>query len=61
MITRAEYEQKIKEHIDNNMPKILSDKWRSKYHIMAPIGWINDPTDFVNLMMNIMSFINIHL
>ena len=43
MITRAEYEQKIKEHIDNNMPKILSDKWRSKYHIMAPIGWINDP------------------
>ena len=43
MITRAEYEQKIKEHIDNNMPKIFSDKWRSKYHIMAPIGWINDP------------------
>ena len=39
MITRAEYEQKIKKHIDNNMPKILSDKWRSKYHIMAPIGW----------------------
>ena len=43
MITRAEYEQKIKKHINSNMSKVLSDKWRSKYHIMAPIGWINDP------------------
>ena len=42
MITRAEYEQNQK-HINSNMSKVLSDKWRSKYHIMAPIGWINDP------------------
>ena len=23
--------------------KVINDKWRNKYHLMAPIGWINDP------------------
>lgn len=33
----------IKECMDKNLELVNSDKWRNKYHIMPPIGWINDP------------------
>ena len=29
--------------MNKNLDAVNSDKWRNKYHIMAPIGWINDP------------------
>ncbi len=40
---REEYINKINAHIAENMEKVKNDKWRGNYHIMAPIGWINDP------------------
>ncbi|ATD55531.1 glycoside hydrolase family 32 protein [Clostridium chauvoei] len=35
----AEVETYKNKHIN----AVKNDKWRNKYHIMAPIGWINDP------------------
>ena len=29
--------------MNKNLDAVNNDKWRNKYHIMAPIGWINDP------------------
>ena len=40
---REEYIKKINTHLAENMEKVKNDQWRAKYHLMAPIGWINDP------------------
>lgn len=28
---------------EKHLDVVNNDKWRNKYHLMAPIGWINDP------------------
>lgn len=33
----------IKEFEEDNICKVNNDPWRLNYHIMAPVGWINDP------------------
>lgn len=40
---KEKFDVQIKECMDKNLKLVSSDKWRNKYHIMAPIGWINDP------------------
>ena len=40
---KEKFDVQIKECMDKNLELVNSDKWRNKYHIMAPIGWINDP------------------
>ena len=40
---RKEFDKQIKDCMDRNLEAVKNDKWRNKYHIMAPIGWINDP------------------
>lgn len=40
---KQKFDNLIKECKEHNIDKVNSDKWRNKYHIMAPIGWINDP------------------
>lgn len=42
-MNREELIQMIKECKERNIGVVNKDKWRNKYHIMAPIGWINDP------------------
>jgi beta-fructofuranosidase len=42
-MNREELIQSIKECKERNIGIVNKDKWRNKYHIMAPIGWINDP------------------
>lgn len=42
-MNREELIQMIKECKERNIGIVNKDKWRNKYHIMAPIGWINDP------------------
>lgn len=42
-MVKEKFDTRIKECIDKNLKLVNSDKWRNKYHIMAPIGWINDP------------------
>lgn len=42
-MNRDELIRKIKEHRERNIDIVNKDKWRNSYHIMAPIGWINDP------------------
>lgn len=38
-----DFDNQINECINKNLGVVNNDKWRNKYHIMAPIGWINDP------------------
>ena len=40
---RVDFDKQINECMNKNLDAVNSDKWRNKYHIMAPIGWINDP------------------
>ena len=40
---KEKFDARIKECMDKNLELVNRDKWRNKYHIMAPIGWINDP------------------
>lgn len=40
---KKKFDNLIKECKEKNLDKVNGDKWRNKYHIMAPIGWINDP------------------
>ncbi len=48
------------EQYQSKMAKIAKKSyWKPQYHISAPANWINDPMDFVILMVNIMYFINI--
>lgn len=42
-MNREELIQMIKECKERNIGVVNKDKWRNKYHIMAPMGWINDP------------------
>lgn len=37
---------KANEFIKNNAP-LVNPEYRNKFHLMAPIGWINDPNGFV--------------
>ena len=40
---RAKFDKQIKECMSENLELVNNDKWRNKYHIMPPVGWINDP------------------
>lgn len=40
---KQKFDNLIKECKEQHLDKVTNDKWRNKYHIMAPIGWINDP------------------
>lgn len=40
---KEKFDARIKACMDKNLELVNRDKWRNKYHIMAPIGWINDP------------------
>ena len=40
---RERFLQEINECREKYLETVIADKWRNKYHIMAPIGWINDP------------------
>lgn len=40
---KKELDKQIRECMNINLEAVTNDKWRNKYHIMAPIGWINDP------------------
>lgn len=40
---KIDFDKQINEYINKNLEAVKIDKWRNKYHIMAPIGWINDP------------------
>lgn len=42
-MNKEELIQRIKECRERNIDTVNKDKWRNSYHIMAPIGWINDP------------------
>lgn len=42
-MNREELIQEIKKYREKNIDIVNGDKWRNTYHIMAPIGWINDP------------------
>lgn len=42
-MNREELIQMINGCKERNISVVNKDKWRNKYHIMAPIGWINDP------------------
>ena len=40
---KKQFQEEIKEFKNIHLEKVISDKWRGSYHLMAPIGWINDP------------------
>ena len=40
---KEKFLNEIKECKEKYLDTVKNDKWRNKYHIMAPIGWINDP------------------
>ncbi|MEG1287412.1 MAG: glycoside hydrolase family 32 protein [Clostridium sp.] len=40
---RNKFIEKINNHKKKYIGNVNKDKFRNKYHIMAPIGWINDP------------------
>ena len=43
MMTKEQFIKEIEAHKHEVMNKVTTDAWRNKYHIMAPMGWINDP------------------
>lgn len=59
-MVRSDFDKQIKECMAKHLEQVNNDKWRSKYHIIPPIGWINDPNGYVNLMENITVIINTH-
>ena len=38
----------------------VSDPWRLKYHVMPPVGWLNDPNGLCFFTADITCFSNIH-
>ena len=55
-MSKIDFDKQINECINKNLDVVNSDKWRNKYHIMAPIALM----DYVNLMENIIVIINTH-
>ncbi len=43
MMTKQQFVNQITLEKERKLPHINQDKWRNKFHLMAPIGWINDP------------------
>lgn len=43
MMTKEQFIKQIEAHKQEVINKVSTDAWRNKYHIMAPMGWINDP------------------
>ena len=43
MITKQQFIDQIAAEKANQLPIVNGDEWRNKFHLMAPIGWINDP------------------
>lgn len=43
MMIKEQFIKQIEVHKHEVMDKVTTDAWRNKYHLMAPIGWINDP------------------
>jgi len=40
---KDKFNEEVKEYMKEHLEILNGDKWRNKYHIMPPIGWINDP------------------
>ena len=40
---KSEYIEEINKHKEKYIDIVNRDSFRNKYHLMAPIGWINDP------------------
>ncbi|MGL5381702.1 glycoside hydrolase family 32 protein [Clostridium sp.] len=40
---KKKFKEDINKYKEAYLNKVQNDKWRSEYHLMAPIGWINDP------------------
>lgn len=38
---------KANQIIEENRDKVENDYYRLKYHLMAPVGWLNDPNGFI--------------
>ena len=43
MMTMQQFIDQIEAEKAKQLPIVNEDKWRNKFHLMAPIGWINDP------------------
>ena len=43
MMTKEQFNIQIEAQKVAELKKVTSDHWRNKFHLMAPIGWINDP------------------
>lgn len=43
MMTKQQFIDQIAAEKANQLPIVNGDEWRNKFHLMAPIGWINDP------------------
>lgn len=43
------FDIEIKKYKDKFLKYVKLDKWRNKYHLMPPIGWINDPNGLCQL------------
>ena len=43
MTKKEEFIKQIEAKKATQLPIVTSDAWRNKFHLMAPIGWINDP------------------
>lgn len=42
-MTKQQFINQIAAEKANQLPIVNGDEWRNKFHLMAPIGWINDP------------------
>ena len=40
---KRKFQEEIRKFKNIHLEKVITDKWRGRYHLMAPIGWINDP------------------
>ena len=38
-MVRSDFDKQIKECMAKHLEQVNNDKWRSKYHIIPPIGW----------------------
>lgn len=43
MMTKEQFNTQIEAQKVSELKKVTSDHWRNKFHLMAPIGWVNDP------------------